>query len=536
MKDVFPPKKKAVSILNLLFCVLVCGFFAGYALANAKQFRIAVSSQKEISIETWQDTATAIESQLKDKVIGRNQLINLYGVSLRILQKDLVGNFEFLRDRDGVMQRFEGRAQPKKFISSMIELDERMNHDGIPLIFLQYPNRVENVPLAAQIDFTAQTDKAMLDSLRDGGVDILDVAERMRQDDSAPNKLDVFFHTDVHFTTEGEFWIVKSAVEYLMKEYQIKFTEFDRVFDISQYDVHGYDFLGNNARSAGKYFVGTDRFNCYIPKFKTDMILIDKEGKQTRSGSFETVAMNGFEQRDNINLYTYWVTNYGHYPEPCYEYQNNLNPTGPKLLVIMDSSLLRGASFLSLVCSKVTAIDIRYMKGIQYIEQALNEETYDAVIVSGFSKSFFSSSFKVNTVVPDLSERPAQTADYWIGTNGICIDKYNGANIKNAGKITLDTESSVVTLVGWAADFNALKPLDTLYLQVGDINIQCDYGIERTSVSNHFQNDDLKDTGFSVTFPASYLHDGQVDELRFIQVGADGTYRYEPVVYQLLYP
>lgn len=138
--------------------------------------------------------------------------------------------------------------------------------------------------------------------------------------------------------------------------------------------------------------------------------------------------------------------------------------------------------------------------------------------------------------VSDVPERPAQTADYWVGTNGICIDTYNGTRIKNVGKITLDTESSVVTLVGWAADFNALKPLDTLYLQVGDINIQCDYGIERTSVSNHFQNDDLKDTGFSVTFPASYLHDGQVDELRFIQVGADGTYRYEPVVYQLLYP
>ena len=60
--------------------------------------------------------------------------------------------------------------------------------------------------------------------------------------------------------------------------------------------------------------------------------------------------------------------------------------------------------------------------------------------------------------IPEISERPVQMADYSIGTNGICIDKYNGTNIKNAGKITLDTESSVVTLVGWAADFNALKP------------------------------------------------------------------------------
>lgn len=138
--------------------------------------------------------------------------------------------------------------------------------------------------------------------------------------------------------------------------------------------------------------------------------------------------------------------------------------------------------------------------------------------------------------VPEVFERPAQTADYWIGTNGICIETYNGTRIQNAEEITLDTESSVVTLVGWAGDFNEQKPLDALYLQIGDMIIQCNYGIEKPAVVQHFQSDSLKNTGFSISFPISYLQNEEKTELQFILIGPDGTYRYEPVTYYLLNP
>lgn len=142
---------------------------------------------------------------------------------------------------------------------------------------------------------------------------------------------------------------------------------------------------------------------------------------------------------------------------------------------------------------------------------------------------------KIVERLPDLPQQPAQTADYWISTHGICLDTCNGVDIDDASTIPVGSDSDQVKLTGWAADFHALKPLQELYLQVGSHVIQCNYGIERTGVSDHFQNIDLKDTGFSVTFPASYLEDGQVEEIRFIQIGADGTYCYEPITYQLGY-
>lgn len=108
-------------------------------------------------------------------------------------------------------------------------------------------------------------------------------------------------------------------------------------------------------------------------------------------------------------------------------------------------------------------------------------------------------------------------------------------SLGNADSFSIQRDAAQVELVGWVADFKTRQPLSALYLQIGDQVIQCNYGIERISVSDHYQDDNLKNTGFSVTFPAFYLREGDVDRLAFIQVGADGTYRYEPVSYQLLY-
>lgn len=143
---------------------------------------------------------------------------------------------------------------------------------------------------------------------------------------------------------------------------------------------------------------------------------------------------------------------------------------------------------------------------------------------------------KLANELSEFPQLPAQTADYWIGKHGICLDSYNGQKVGNEDIITLDPESGKVSLVGWAADFQVQKPLSALYLQVGDKIIQCEYGLKRTSVSSHFKNEDLTNTGFAVTFPASYLNEEAGDKLRFVAIGADGSYCYKPVVYQVERP
>lgn len=121
--------------------------------------------------------------------------------------------------------------------------------------------------------------------------------------------------------------------------------------------------------------------------------------------------------------------------------------------------------------------------------------------------------------------------------NGMWLDNVNSADLNTGeyidGQIpkSLYQDGDTVILNGWAADFNVGMPLSALYIKIGDKTIKCQYGMERTDVSHYFQNENLKMTGFNVTVPKSDL-DG-VDKIEFIQVGNDGSYRYENVVYTL---
>lgn len=121
--------------------------------------------------------------------------------------------------------------------------------------------------------------------------------------------------------------------------------------------------------------------------------------------------------------------------------------------------------------------------------------------------------------------------------NGMFLDLVNDTDLNtngsNFGEISHQyyQNSDTVALVGWAADFNVNQPLSKLYLKIGEHILECNYGIERTSVSDYFQNQDLKMTGFSITFPKVFLEG--VDKIEFIQVGTDGTYRFEAVTYML---
>lgn len=151
-------------------------------------------------------------------------------------------------------------------------------------------------------------------------------------------------------------------------------------------------------------------------------------------------------------------------------------------------------------------------------------------------REFVSEDIAIGQFLSEIPEEPAQSADYWIGRQGICIDTCNGVPIGDAEWIVVSQDRELVEIVGWAADFNAQRPLSALYLQIGERIIPCSYGLERTSVSDHFGNTDLTNTGFTVTFPASYLRENPSTAIQFIGVSADGTYRYEPVLFRMAFP
>lgn len=162
------------------------------------------------------------------------------------------------------------------------------------------------------------------------------------------------------------------------------------------------------------------------------------------------------------------------------------------------------------------------------------------VVIYGCSERMISRLLLRELTVPERSELPdlpektmvdPETYGEWIANQGICVDSCNDKRVGGKRDIQLDTNALSVKLKGWAADFCSNAPFKELYLQVGDIIIKCQYGIERTSVVDHFKKDSLLNTGFQVEFPAAYLGSAPDTEIAFIGVSADGQYLYQPVIH-----
>lgn len=164
---------------------------------------------------------------------------------------------------------------------------------------------------------------------------------------------------------------------------------------------------------------------------------------------------------------------------------------------------------------------------------AIDQAVKPDVILFGCSERTISSILCADLTLPKLERQLPDLPEKSMEMLGLYMDWYNGSPTPNKDIVYIDKNLPFVKLEGWAVDFAAGLPLNALYLQIGNRIILCDYGIERIDVAEHFQNEFVKSTGFSVTFPSVYLQGIPEEELRFIQVSSDGTYRYKPVCFQV---
>ncbi len=511
--------------MYLIVIALVFVFLIGANWNNYISIAQTVFSKMQGSADI--QTQNTISSILKDSFAYRSKFIDLYGLSKRTLGDRIIGKYEFVKDESGIMQLIQEPLKYDNYLLSLKELSETLKDRDIPFIYLNLPDRGENFSASDTTYYWGKKYDDVMTQIQSMNIDVLDLQEKLVETSLVPYD-EFFLHTDVHLGSKTEFAIAKLITEHLTEKYSVVFPNTDKAYDYNMYDWKDYNFCGNLCNSSGRLYNGTDIFQTFEPKFDTHLKLTIPAANTVREGSFYDVMTNGY---DTIDGNPYWITNYGHFLQAYYFYENLLLPDAPKLLVICDSMFMRTNTFLTLNASHVTVVDPRVYDGIDHVTACLNEKDYDAVIIgdTGFLNNF---SFGRKFNIPE-SVLASQQVSY----NGMFLDLVNDVDLNINGSIPGEINpqyyqnSDTVSLIGWAADFNVNKPLSKLYLKIGERTIECRYGLERGSVSDFFQNQDLKMTGFEVSFPKEYL-DG-VDKLEFIQVGNDGTYRFETVTYLL---
>ena len=211
----------------------------------------------------------------------------------------------------------------------------------------------------------------------------------------------------------------------------------------------------------------------------------------------------------------------------------NRNQTSGKVLQIYGDSQI--ALDRNIPCYLAESFGALFNFAIRNVSTTVDEIGNPDVVVFSCSERYIRNLLTVPAELPiaddllDMEERPLQSAGYggmWIGWCNNTVFHENGS-IDTA----LFDGTGTVTFGGWAADFSEMSPLSALYVMVNDKIIGCHYGVADPSVAEYFDTPELLYTGFDVSIPTAYLKDAK--EISFIQISADGTHRFAPVIYTL---
>lgn len=373
-------KDKVIEIL------LVAIFLAVLFISGIKNFSIFYGEMEKIvhsqTIEEVKPKLSEAESQVKLNYSYGRYCKDLYGIGLNLLNKNVVGNFEFIRDEDGYMQ-LQASYDFSTFENSMEELYAATQEKGIPLFLVNLPeaSSSDKLPIADYMGINNMGRRSTVKSLAERGIDVINIESE-----------DFYFKTDIHPTTDGEFMAAQLICNYLENK-GIKVDSKEKIFNKNNYTKKSFDFLGNLGTNTGVYYTGTDIFDMYFPNFDTSFELNVLESGVHKVGDWKSVITNGFDEVEP-NVHIYYVVNFLYWPNPIYKITNHLS-AGPRILYVSDSCALRTMAYMSLCCSEITVVDTRYSVEKNYLNRELQNGKYDAVIVQGNSPEFYNTKFNV---------------------------------------------------------------------------------------------------------------------------------------------
>lgn len=459
----------------------------------------------------------------------RQRFLDVYGLTMKLFDRKIIGDFAFLKDESNsnlAMVDSNTEYNEKAFARSLMAIEQGLTQNQA-LLFVSYPRRASffDYSHSPEIRIVGDASRVALDELQSTTIECLDMDNYLYEEPYCCNRSNARFKTDLHYTTETELWIANTIADWLRSKGFLLYN-YDNVFDFTNYDVSSYDFLGNCGRNVGRYFVGTDIFNIYKPRFDTDITVTVPDAGYNVRGTFEQAVLNGYENT-TYDTFTYWVTDYGHFGSPCYYYYNNLAlDSAPNVLFICDSAAMRTFSYLLLSCKSVTVLDPRYFGDMPYVNCEMASNSYDAVVVLGSDSLMFKS------LVVKPTQKMIREEDYggWIGNSGVCLDRINDVNFYDCEGIVTNPNDENYSIVGWAADFSSNAPFANLFCVVAGKYFKCDYGLDRQSVVDNYGIESLRYTGFQVMIPNECIHAGdQVIEF----IGETDDVIFEPVAFKL---
>lgn len=364
-------------LITSLFLIILFGLCIGTFFQGKANIFLGI---KEIFNPQIPSRIQNLETATTENLWMKNTFIEISGGVRKILNLHLTDDRKFFKDSDGLIHLSQAASSYEGLLENTAYLAEQLEKRDTPFLLCQLAERG-----GAQGDqYSCLFDEGStnyIEPLHDVANKFnalyLDYSKMLQK--AGFSKNEIFFKTDIHYTTEAELLMLQEIINCLESKTKLRFENKDIVFNEDQYVIEEYPFLGNLGSNTGQFYSGTDTFRYYLPTYKTNLTLNNPSKSLIKEGTFEEVCLNRSKRDYNTTARTYRVIDYLQWPSPYYSITNN--EIGSKnILVIGDSMSMRTAAYLSLLCHSVTILDPRYFNETDYLKSVLNYD-FDAVIL-----------------------------------------------------------------------------------------------------------------------------------------------------------
>ena len=386
--------KKTEKYIFTVFFIAGLGIYSVASMMKAKNELIDFSTSLKVqNVDEIKEDVSELDTIMGENVAARYSVIETYGLITKLLGKNEVNGFEYVRDKNGFLSLGNFWNEVYDVDEQALALDvehfyEKLQKNNTKMLFVSFPQKVskkwtEGYSGIPYDDYSYRTNQFMLRA-RKYRIPNVDLTKTFMKSEKPYEEL--FFKTDHHWTSNGAFLGFQTIIDKI-EDMGIDIDPDGFYRNLDNYEKIHYEnmMLGSSGRSVGLLYAGgAENFDLYYTD-RNENYKYTLDHDQTLYGIIKETLID-FNIPDDITKIRdkiYDRSLYDMYMRGIrgeMDIENQDKKDGPKILMITDSFASPIASWMAPMCSE---LDFMWASkhSQESIERKVASKDYDLVII-----------------------------------------------------------------------------------------------------------------------------------------------------------